>query len=65
MTRSIFNCEKTIHAPANPSIQEERLKRFSEKYKRTFNSDLKMNENPTSSPKQVVVNVYGIKSKWI
>lgn len=65
MSRSIFNFEKTINAPVNPSIQEERLKRFSEKYKSMFNSDLKMNDNQNSSRKRVVVNVYGIKSKWI
>ncbi|MEK5207439.1 hypothetical protein [Psychrobacillus sp. FSL H8-0510] len=65
MRHSIFNVEKTINVPVNPSIQEERRKRFNEKYKKTFNSDLYMVENPTSTPKQVVVNVYGLKSKWL
>ncbi|OCX63323.1 hypothetical protein BFM98_14015 [Lysinibacillus sp. AR18-8] len=65
MSHSIFNVEKAINAPVNPSIQEERRNRFKDKYKKTFNSDLNMVTNPISAPKQVVVNVYGIKSKWI
>ena len=54
-----------INMLTKENVQELRRKRFAEKYKTAFGTDLDVNEKQHNVPKKVVVNIYGIKSSWM
>ncbi|KXH86099.1 hypothetical protein [Sporosarcina sp. HYO08] len=59
------NQESIVNVAITPQNQEVRRQRFIEKYKKAFNTELEVIEKQNKNPNKVVVNVYGVKSKWM